>query len=436
MSKLLIIEDNLVLCRLLCNWLEKKGVQTEYTTSAVTARKMIAATDADLILSDIRLPDGDGVEILEWMKSQDYRIPYVVMTDYAEVSSAVRAMKLGAEDYLPKPVSPEKLYEVFTNLLNRKRNAEESRAGIFRRESKRVLEAERHARLVAATDMSVLIRGENGTGKEHIAQLIHAASNRWDKPFVAVNCGAIHRELAASEFFGHAKGSFTGAAESKTGFFHAAEGGTLFLDEVGNLSYEVQTLLLRVLQEHRYRPVGGKQELSTDVRVVAATNAHLEKDIEEGYFREDLYHRLNEFCIQMPSLAECREDILPLADFFRKQFSKELNKETTGFDTEADESLSAYGWPGNIRELRSCVKRAVLLTESTVISREDLKPDTANGNEATEHLLPLDKEAGEKWRITQAMERCGGNKKKAAQLLGIDRATLYRKLEKYGLKEE
>lgn len=275
MSRILIVEDDTVLCRVLRNWLERKKMQVEVATTLTGARRIMAAADADIVLSDLRLPDGDGIELLEWMNEQHYRIPFIVMTQHAEVLSAVRAMKAGAEDYLPKPFLPETLYTMLNGLLHRTRAKRESGKGIFRRKSDRIREVERRAALVGSTDLSVLIRGENGTGKEHVALAVHKAGARAERPFVAVDCGSIPRELAASEFFGHVKGAFTGAADNKTGVFHEAEGGTLFLDEVGNLPYEVQVLLLRALQERRYRPVGGRRETVCDVRIVAATNENI-----------------------------------------------------------------------------------------------------------------------------------------------------------------
>lgn len=428
MSKILVIEDNLVLSRMLCNWLERKGLQAEQISSAVRARKLLTATDADVILSDMRLPDGDGVEILEWMNAHGIRIPFVIMTEYAEVSSAVRAMKLGAKDYLPKPVIPEKLYAVLNSLL--RQNSKEGK-NIFHRESSRMLEVEHRAGLVAAADrMSVLIRGENGTGKEYIAHLIHTLSRRKENPFIPVDCGAISRELAASEFFGHVRGAFTGAMNDKTGLLHEAEGGTLFLDEIGNLSHEVQALLLRTLQEHTYRPVGGRREIAADVRIIAATNENMKKAIREGRFREDLFHRLNEFTIFMPLLAECREDIIPLAVFFREQSCRELEKQVAGFSVAARKKLEDYTWPGNVRELRYRIREAVLLAEG-----ETIEPEILNLGHADEAGTPfsLKSEAEERERIIKALEMVRGNKSRAAALLQIDRTTLYKKMEKYGM---
>lgn len=429
MSKILIIEDNPVLSRVLCNWLERKGLQTEQTTSAVQARRMLASTDASVILSDIRLPDGDGVEILEWMNKQQIRIPFVVMTEYAEVGSAVRAMKLGAKDYLPKPVIPEKLYAILNRLLEQQPQGQKT---IFHRGSKRIKEIERQAKLIAATDLSVLVRGENGTGKEYIAHLVHSLSPRAEQPFVPVDCGTMPKELAASELFGHVRGAFTGAAEHKTGLLHEAEGGTLFLDEIGNLSYEVQALLLRVLQERRYRQVGGRRETAADVRIIAATNENLEQAIRDGRFREDLYHRLNEFTIIIPTLTECREDILPLAEFFREQDNRRFGKETTGFDTEACDALQNHRWAGNVRELKNCIQQAVLLTEGNVIGVRELNLQPSEKADT----FALRAEDEERKRILKALEAAAGNKALAAGLLQISRPTLYEKMKKYGIETE
>lgn len=430
MNKILVVEDDSVLCRVLQNWLEKKDLEVKCVNSVAKAKEIIEMTNADVILSDMRLPDGDGITILEWMNQKQCHIPFILMTQFADVLSAVRAMKLGAEDYLPKPILPEKLYATLNGLLHRKQFRHEKGKTLFGRESKAILEAERRVRLVGTTDMSVLIRGENGTGKEYFAHLIHETSSRAGKPFVAIDCGAIPKELAASEFFGYTKGAFTGATENKTGIFHHAEGGTLLLDEIGNLPYEVQVLLLRTLQEKCYRPVGSKHELKCNVRIISATNENIEKAIEGGRFREDLYHRLNEFTIIVPALRECREDILPLAEFFRERCCSEFGKKVFRFDTEAQKLLQAYGWPGNIRELQHCVRSAVLLAENDVIGTKDLDIDfhtTAEsyslkvGNEEREHII-------------KALESARNNKAFAASLLNISRPTLYEKIKRYGIE--
>jgi two-component system response regulator HydG len=429
MSKILIIEDNAVLCRMLYNWLERKGLQTVTAGSVGQALKLISSAVVDIIISDVRLPDGDGVEnILKWMNREQIHIPFIVMTEYAGISSAVQAMKLGAEDYLPKPVNPEKLYASIEHLLQRQTRIKQPQ--IFQRESKAIREMERRAQLVAATDMSVLIRGENGTGKEHVARSIHKASPRSDKPFITIDCGAIPKELAASELFGHTKGAFTGATDNKLGLLAAASEGTLFLDEVGNLPYEIQVLLLRALQEHNYRPVGGKQEIEANVRIVAATNEPIEKAIADGRFREDLYHRLREFVINVPSLSECREDILPLAEFFREQSCNGFGKKVNRFNAEAQKMLQSYNWPGNVRELHHCVRGAVLMAENDTIGIEILEME----RNARAKSCNLNMENEEKENIIKALEVTHYNKALTASLLNISRPTLYEKIKKYEIK--
>ncbi len=426
MSKILIIEDDIVFSRALRNWLEKEKLEVMCASNAAKARKMIAEHgDADLILSDLRLPDGDGVEILEWMNKQGCRIPLVVMTQYAEVISAVDAIKKGAEDYLPKPFPPEKLYASINSLLHRKKQVVQPTSVIFQRMSKQFQELERKTKLIAPTDMSVLIQGENGTGKEYFAESIHKKSLRSHKPFIAVDCGAIPKELAASEFFGHVKGAFTGALENKDGVFHEAEGGTLFLDEIGNLPYEVQVLLLRALQEKRYRPVGSRREEACNVRIVAATNENIEKAIAEGRFREDLYYRLNEFTMQIPPLRDCLEDILPLADFFLHQSVEELKREPLSFSSEAKKRLLVHRWAGNVRELKHTIRKAVLFTEGKTVGVDEL--------DLPQPVAQLSTENKEKEKILQVLEATKYNKKLAAEKLGMSRSTLYDKMKIYDI---
>lgn len=429
MSRILIIEDNAVFCRMLCNWLGKKKFQTEQTGTAANARKLITTVPIDIILSDVCLPDGNSVEeILLWMQKEQIRIPFIVMTEYAGVASAVQAMKLGAEDYLPKPVDHEKLYNLIQEILLRKERP--ICPFIFKRQSKAIREMERRVQLVAATDMSVLIRGDNGTGKEQVARNIHAASPRADKPFITVDCGAIPKELAASEFFGHKKGAFTGASDHKLGLLHAASEGTLFLDEVGNLPYEVQVLLLRALQERSYRPVGEKKEIAANVRIIAATNEPIENAIQERRFREDLYHRLREFIIHVPALSQCEEDILPLSEFFREESCKEFKKKVIRFSAEAQKTLQIYSWPGNVRELRHCIRSAVLLSETDTITAKEL--DINLGATTESSLLDMEKE--ERANIVKALETARYNKAMAASILKISRPTLYEKIKKYKIR--
>lgn len=280
--------------------------------------------------------------------------------------------------------------------------------------------------------MSVLIFGENGTGKEHIAHLLHEKSRRSGKPFVAVDCGSLSAQLAPSAFFGHVKGAFTGADSTKKGYFHEAEGGTMFLDEVGNLPLETQQMLLRVIQERRYRPVGDKTDRSANVRIIAATNEDLEKAVSEKRFRQDLLYRLRDFEINIPPLRDCQEDILPLAEFFRETANKELECSVTGFDAAAKQTLLIHTWSGNVRELRQKIMGAVLQAQEGVVTKEHL--ELAVNQPTSPVSFALRNDAEEKERILRALKQANGNRKIAAELLGIGRTTLYSKLEEYGLK--
>lgn len=433
MKMVLIVEDDRIYARTIANWLIKNGINARYVLSGASAREFIAGCTPDLILSDYRLPDGNGVELLEWIKQNGYRIPFLVMTGYGEIAGAVEAIKRGAQDYLPKPVQTEKVLAALTGLLQQQQEKMYVDGwDYYQGKSSLTVKLQEHIRLVAPVDtLTVLIRGASGTGKEYVARQIHALSERADAPFIAVDCGALPKELAASELFGHMKGAFTGATEDKQGMFAAANHGTLFLDEVGNLNMEVQMLLLRALQEKRFRPIGGKTEVQADIRLVAATNEDLEKAIAEGRFREDLFHRLNEFPLYVPLLAECPEDIIPLAEFMLKAANRELKKDVKGFDRETRKRLKAYPWPGNIRELKGVIKRAILLAKGDWIISEDV--DLPNSPRQTEGYA-LNDERTERENIVKALEATGGDKKAAARLLGISRSTLYLKMEKYRLK--
>ena len=401
------------------------------------ARALIRKTRFDLIFSDVRLPEGDGISLLEWLRKEKNDTPFIITTEYVSVPDVVRTIKLGAIDYLPKPVHREHLLELAEEGFRPIATVRKKEKTLFHRTSPGILQVEKFAKLVAPSDMSVMILGANGTGKESIAQIIHSNSERWNTPFVAVNCGALPRELTASLFFGHEKGAFTGADTAKTGYFDMAKGGTLFLDEIGTMSYEIQSLLLRVLQENVYTPIGSGKERIADVRVIAATNEDLQQAIKEGRFREDLYHRLNEFEIRQPSLAECAEDIIPLAEFFRERYSKELKRETQGFTEDAIHRMLAYPWPGNVRELQNRIKRAVLVAETPMLDVEGLdidfsRPMENSGSKAA--ILPLKDESLEKESIVNALKACNGHREQAAKILNINPATLYRKMKKYGLK--
>ena len=431
METILIVEDDRVYARTIANWLVKNGINARYVLSVAAAKVFLEGHEVDLVLSDFRLNDSNGVEQLEWMKAQGYRIPFLIMTGYGDIPGAVEAVKKGAADYLPKPVQTEKVLGIIRGLLDRRNRKKVAEQAFYVGKSPLAVKLQNIVRVVAPADsLSVLILGASGTGKEYVARQIHELSGRADAPFIAVDCGALPKELAASELFGHVKGAFTGATENKTGMFAVANHGTLFLDEVGNLSMEVQVLLLRALQEKRYRPVGGKEEVKADIRLVAATNEDLERAITEGRFREDLFHRLNEFPLYVPLLAECPEDIIPLAEFMLDIANRELGKDVKGFDRETQKRLKAYPWPGNIRELKGAVKRAALLAKDDWITSEDV--DLPNKSKQAE-VYALNDERTERTTILKALEATGNDRKAAAKLLGISRSTLYLKLKKYRL---
>ena len=431
METVLIVEVDRVYARATTNWLVKNGINARYVLSVDAAKDFLNNYDVDLVLSNICLNNGNGMELLDWMNIHGYRIPFLIMTGYGDIPGAVEAVKKGAVDYLPKPVQTEKVLDIIRKALERKRGNSNTKQKFYTSKSPLALRLQEHIRLVAPVDtLAVLIRGASGTGKEYVARQIHALSGRADAPFIAVDCGVLPKELAASELFGYVKGTFTGATENKTGMFAAANHGTLFLDEVGNLNAEVQRALLRALQEKRYRPVGGKEEIQTDIRLVAATNENLEKAIAEGRFREDLFHRLNEFPLHVPLLAECIEDIIPLAEFMLDAANRELGRSVKGFDREVQKRLKAYSWPGNIRELRMVVRRATLLAKDDWITTGEIDLSD-KGRQLEEYSL--NDERTERAIILKALEATGNDRKAAARLLGISRSTLYLKLKKYRL---
>ncbi|EJX03259.1 two component, sigma54 specific, transcriptional regulator, Fis family [gut metagenome] len=395
-----------------------------------------------MILSDLRLPDHDGIDLLRWLNEKNKQIPLIIMTGYADIQSAVQVMKLGACDYIAKPVNPDellkKINEAFhTSPLIKKAKTssrnESSPSDYLEGKSDIAKQLYNYVRLVAPTNMSVLIYGASGTGKEYVAHRIHQLSKRANSPFIAVDCGSIPKELAASEFFGHVKGAFTGALTDKTGAFIAANGGTIFLDEIGNLSYEVQIQLLRALQERKIRPVGSMKEYQVDVRLVTATNEDLEQAIAKGNFREDLFHRINEFTLHMPRLKDRYEDILLFANFFLDQANQEMEKHLIGFDEKASQALLAYNWPGNLRQMKNIIRRATLLATGKYISLNELSE--LQSNVMATPSMSLRNEETEKLHIIEALKQTGNNKSRAAQLLGIDRKTLYNKLKYYHISE-
>lgn len=457
MAKILIIEDDLAFGTMIQTWLRKKGFEVEKATSVGAALRLLQEdSQRDLILSDLRLPDHDGLTTLRWLHKQGLHIPFIVMTSYAEVQNAVLAMKSGANDYVAKPFHPDILLEKINEAIKQASSApvpanspaaptqqetpqqtttqpdEDKAPKYIEGKSEASQQLYKYVSLVAPTPMSVLIFGASGTGKEYVAHRIHELSNRADKPFFAIDCGAIPRDVAASEFFGHVKGAFTGAEQDKKGAFEVANGGTLFLDEMGNLSYDVQVQLLRALQERKIRPVGGTKEIDIDIRLVCATNENLAQRVAEGLFREDLFHRINEFTIYMPELKDRGTDLFLFANLFVKHANKELGRHVLGFDDKASEMIASYSWPGNLRELNNVMKRATLLTKGNYIGRTELQQSMSHLQQPTETLTLRDEQT-ELQRIEAALKTANGNKSKAAQLLGVDRKTLYNKIKKYNL---
>lgn len=435
MGRIIIIDDNVVYCDYVANLLAKEGIATEKIYCLSAAKKFVLSVSADdTILSDLRFPDGNGIELLTYMREKGRRNPFFIMTDYDEVPTAVRSMKSGADDYISKRKLEEELLPTIRSLLKRKsRCPHVKREHILDRESEAFQAIDHRIQLVAPTNISVLILGENGTGKEHIAAKIHRRSDRAEKPFVAVDCGLLSSSLAASILFGHEKGAFTGATDNKAGYFGEADGGTLFLDEIGNLSIEVQQMLLRAIQSKTYRSVGGNRDKVADVRIIAATNEDLNKAVEEKRFRRDLYYRIREFIIELPLLRKCREDILPLADFFIGEMNAELKKSVSGFDAEAKKRLAFYHWPGNVRELRQTIQTAVLMTGEGLISATALGLDEMETGSGISDFALVD-ETMQKERIIKALKQTDGNKRQAAKLLGISPPTLYKKTEQYNIQ--
>ena len=431
-TRVIVVEDNIVYCEFVCNLLAREGFRTVQAYRLAAARKLLQqASDGDIVLSDLRLPDGNGIDLLRWMRKEGLVQPFIIMTDYAEVHTAVESMKLGSLDYIPKLLVEDKLVPLLRN-IQKAQDGRQRRMPVFARDGSAFRSVMKRIKLVAPTDMSVLIFGENGTGKEHIAHHLHEKSKRSGKPFVAVDCGSLSKELAPSAFFGHVKGAFTGADSAKKGYFHEADGGTLFLDEVGNLALETQQMLLRAIQERRFRPVGDKSDRSFNVRIIAATNENLEKAVNEKRFRQDLLYRLHDFEITVLPLRDCQEDIMPLAEFFREIANKELECKVSGFSSEARKALLTHSWPGNVRELRQKIMGAVLQAQTGLVTKEHLELGITETTSVTGFSLRNDEE--DKERILRALKQADGNRKVAAELLGIGRTTLYNKLEEYGLK--
>lgn len=438
--KVIVIEDNILFCDYICSLLQKADFKTMKAHELAQAKKMIRGSihEDDMVLADLRLPDGESTALLKWMRDNGYMHPFIMMTNYEEIHSAVHAMKLGAEDFILKPLVEDKLLPAIRKI--KAANDTFSKV-IYERRSASFCELNQYIHLVAPTDMTVLILGNTGTGKEHLANKIHRRSLRANKPYIKVDCGSLSKDLAASAFFGHVKGAFTGATEEKAGYFLEAQGGTLFMDEVENLSIETQRMLLRAMEERSYRPVGGKQDRRMDVRIIAATNEDLFQAVVEKRFRKDLLYRFHDFTITVPALQNCLEDILPLADFFREQSCAELRKEVVGFDGPAKEMLLGYSWPGNVRQLKQVVYAAVLICKGNLITPDFLRlkqTETDAPNSVKKKKIDKCLQKDEKRNIEQiktAISISKGNLTQAAALLGISRPTLYKKMSIHGISK-
>lgn len=470
MAKILIIDDDIDICQLLERFFKKKGHQALFFTNGKKALDYLKENTADIVFCDFRLPDTDGKEMLQKIKEINVNIQVIIITGYSDVKTAVDVIKMGAFDYVTKPLLPEEILLMIDKVLNHK--SEPAKAvsspapaplpktsvhkktmsnpkGYVIGKSKEAEKLQTQIELVAPTNYSVVIYGESGTGKESVAYSIHLNSQRKDQPFVAVDCGALSKELAGSELFGHEKGAFTGALQAKVGQFEYANGGTIFLDEITNLPYDIQVSLLRVIQERKIRRVGSQKETTIDVRIIVASNEKLSEAVTKGKFREDLYHRFNEFSIDLPSLRERNQDIMIFADFFLQNASAELNKTIDGFVPEVEKVFLEYSWPGNLREMNNVIKRAALLSNKNLITLETLPQEivfqskfnmtedkSENKNQLVAKGLPELKSAAlnaEYEKILEVLRKVNFNKSKAAIMLDIDRKTLYNKMKTFNL---
>lgn len=466
-KKILIIDDDLDMCLLLSRFLDKKGYETQVAHNGAKGIAKFNEEHFDIVLCDFRLGDKDGKDVLLKIKEVNPKTIVIIITGYSDIKVAVDVIKLGAFDYITKPLIPDEVINVIENAIaapvteNRVLQETNGSASKPKRPYKissnkefLVGEAGETAKMysqieiVAQTNYSIILYGESGTGKEVIAKTIHESSNRKNKPFIAMDCGTLSRELAGSELFGHVKGAFTGAITDKEGHFELANGGTLFLDEVSNLSLDVQASLLRVIQERKFKRVGGNKEMDVDVRIIVASNENLQEAYKKGKFREDLYHRFNEFSIKLPSLRQRREDIPLFAQFFLDKANEELQKNVEGYTKEVEEMLLKYAWPGNLREFRNVVRRAVLLTPTGLIQSSVLPWEISQSlsqndfgyiEESKEANEPKFKETdlkdaaakAEYDTIMSVLKEVNFNKTKAAEILKIDRKTLYNKIKIY-----
>lgn len=446
MPNILVIDDDASFCLMLKSFFNKNGLNATVAFNLRDGIKATSETHFDIILTDYRLPDGNGIELLNSVKRHSQETVVILMTGYADIKIAVNAVKMGAFEYVAKPINPDEILHIIKNGLASVAKNSSSASKVngpeyIEGKCEAALKMQEYINLVGPTEMSVLILGESGTGKEYAARRIHQFSKRKDAKFVAVDCGALPKDIAGSELFGHVKGSFTGAVNDKIGHFEEANGGTIFLDEIGNLSYDVQVNLLRAIQERKIRRVGSTKETSIDVRILAATNEDLKSAIKNGDFREDLYHRLNEFSIGLPPLRERKEDLLDFAYYFKDKASQEFAKQNVEFDQNVLNVFQSYEWPGNIREMKNVVRRAVLLATNNLVTTsclpDEMLETSYTPSVATDENMAVDlksvKEKSEQELIISTIIKAKYNKSQAAKLLGIDRKTLYNKLKQYGI---
>jgi len=463
MHKLLIIDDDKDICLVLSRFLTKNNYEVDVAHKGEDGLQLLRSNQYSAILCDYRLPDHTGVEMLRKIKLLQPSVAVIIITGYSDVRIAVETFRYGASDYVTKPLYPDELLVTIRETIakNEKRTYSEkadapadekvksakrnsmSTSHYIVGKSIQSQTVQKYIELIAPAEMSVIIHGETGTGKEFVAQSIHQFSKRSDKPFIAIDCGALPKELAGSELFGHVKGAFTGAIGDKPGSFELADGGTIFLDEIGNLSYENQVKLLRVIQERRIKRIGATKDIGIDVRIIAATNEDLNKGVKEGRFREDLYHRLNEFKIQLSPLRDRKDDIMVFANYFLEKSNQSLSKNVQSFSPEVTDRLTNYFWHGNLRELNNVVKRAVLLTTGESIEPESLPQEINQANTASVSVGALLEDnvgllksiagSAERQVIIEVLEKVNYNKSKAAELLKIDRKTLYNKLKLYSI---
>ena len=446
-GNILIVDDNRGVLTAVQLLLKTHFEKIITLTSPVTLTSVLREETPSVVLLDMNFTSGintgnEGLFWLQEIKRLRPSLPVVLFTAYGDIDLAVRCIKEGATDFIVKPWDNQKLVETLLNAAqaihnkNNGKSASPVTPAMYWGESPIMQQLRSLVEKVAITNANILITGDNGTGKEMLAREIHALSSRRTKEMIAVDMGAITESLFESELFGHTKGSFTDAYADRPGKFETADHSTLFLDEIGNLSYEVQIQLLRALHDRRIRPVGSNKEIEVNVRLISATNENLQKAIEKGNFREDLFHRINEFTLRMPSLKERQEDILLFANFFLDQANHELDRHLIGFDAAASNALQTYSWPGNLRQLKNIVKRATLLAQGSYITLTELGYELVESSCAspTSTSLSLHDEATEKKRILEALQQTGNNKSKAALLLGIDRKTLYNKLKLYNIQ--